>query len=628
MSYQYGQDARSRISALGQAKLSDFIDEVPVGIRKAFYDLQSPISGFRKGSEPEFKKQQERLIKRLIQQQTGPKGEADWRTFASFWEGWAICQLKGAFPKDANFPFSPESGAEFLRVLVEHLPDTSRELSEQIFRFSGFDYHPDAMAELDRFYPAKVLTRNKLIDDLPPRLEKLEAGIGAIEKEQHDAVVQVTQLASDLMALSKIAELSASSARDFKGDLERLRVGFDEFSIDLEQLRSTLAAREEASREHSATILNFEQRIEALGRALEAMPENAGKWVESSSAISALRDAVAQQRHRESTWTAVVESVDAIKHQMDSLALEASNQPSPGPARVGARILVTESQETPVEIRSVEDVCAIIANNLQACGVLASLSETLARQIIAGLASGQIVQFRGSLGDLVADSVLSAISGSVFHEWRIPVGLTSDEIAAECLDTIAEGSCGLILKGVNRSAFEVYGTAIRDLVVRRQYSNWEFQQLVLVASWSDGAATFPDGGMIAELGPVFDTDTFSMRSSAAKLPPLKFGQLVSVSWDQLLGELTLPHHLIKELKDRLRPTGFSPGSLWWRVAERALIRLCSVPGATDAQNLHALITLWALPWAKASTGTSNDVDQLAVQVWEEVTRDVEQLEAL
>lgn len=173
----------------------------------------------------------------------------------------------------------------------------------------------------------------------------------------------------------------------------------------------------------------------------------------------------------------------------------------------------------------------------------------------------------------------------------------------------------------------MYGTAIRDVVVRRQYAASDYRNLAFIASWVQGPAAFPDGGVLAELGPVFDTDSFRVRGGMVNLPPPKFGHLISGAWDQFLDVDSAPaSSLIKDLKDKLREAGFAPGNLWLRSAGRALVRLRMLPGASAEEDLYSLLMLWALPWARATEGPTDALERLAAQALVDSPRDVAQLE--
>lgn len=627
MSYQYGQEAKDRISALGQVEIAEFIDEIPMGFRKPFYDRQAPIPGFRRGTIPELKKKQERLINHLVHPSAGPKGEADWKLFSNFWVAWAKSKLDVDFPDSGEISFLPDAGIAFLTHLLENFPDASREVVERLLRFSGFDNQVETLAAVGSFHPASLLARDRMIDGLPGRLDQIEERIEIAEPAVAEASKRIDHLESDLVEIVKTVDRIVSGISQVDSEACELRSALHQISTTTEKLESTARLLSDADRQNFESMSAIDRRIESLEQSLEALLAEMEKWAAYSFEVSALREAVDQVREHEPSWTENAEAIEAVGNRLELLELSISKGGNNIQTKSQVRIFETELPGPFVDISSPETACETIAWNLQACGVVKGNAFTAARQILAALTTGQIVQFTGSIADLVAETVAAAVSGPVFHEWRVPVGLASDEVATECLEILAESSGGLVLKGANRSAFEVYGTAIRDVVVRRQYAALDYRNLAFIASWTQGPAAFPDGGVITELGPVFDTDAFRMRGGRVNLPVPKYGHLMSGTWDTLLDADFAPvASLIKDLKDKLQDAGFAPGNLWLRSAERALVRLRMLPGACEEEDLHSLLMFWALPWARATEGPTDALGRLAAQALADAPRDVAQLE--
>lgn len=616
MSYQYGQEARDRISALGLFKIADFIDEIPVGLRKPFYDRQPAIPGFRQGTLPEFKKKQERLINHLVHPQGGAKGESDWKLFASFWVAWAISRVDVAFPKNDEPSFLPDAGAAFLTHLSEQFPDISRETVERLFCFSGFSHCADTLAAIDRFHPASTLARDRMIDSLPGRLDKIEGHIEIAEPAAEEAAKRIDQLESDLVDLGKAVDQATADISQASQETGQLRSAVDQVTVSAEKLEGLVLSLVDSVKQNSGEISAFDNRIESFKRILEALSEKVKEeGVTISSEIIALREMIYQVRKHEPIWREITDTIEKVVSRVDSLELSISKTSGGRPTKPEARIFETESPGPFIDISDPEAACEMIAWNLQACGVVKGNAIVTARQILAALTTGQIVHFTGSIADLVVEYIAAAVGGPVFHEWQVPVGLVSDEVASEYFEALGETSGCLVLKGANRSAFEVYGTAIRDVVVSRQYTSSDYNHLALITSWAQGPATFPEGGVLAELGPVFDTDSFRMRGGLADLPAPKFGHLVRGTWLYKLDvDSSTISSLIKDFKDNLRNAGFSPGNLWMRSAERALVRLRTLPGVSEEQDLHDFLTLWALPWARAIEGPTEGLGQLAAKV--------------
>lgn len=615
MSYQYGQDARDRISALGHAAVANFIDEVPLAFRKPFYERQPAMPGFRRGTPPEFKKKQERLVGHLVHPQSGPKGDADWKLFAALWLAWAKNRLGADFPLNDNPVFTPDSGLAFLNRLANQFPDSSRETVERLFCFSGFADHPDALTALGNFHPASTLARDRMINGLPGRLDKIEDYIEIAEPAAEETAKRIDRFESDLGSLTKRIELVVSAASNADSDVSSLRSSLDDLAMSAETLEKLVQSLDAAGKQTAESISSFNSRADSLEQGIDTLSVKAEKWYEFFAEISKLKEAIDLIRLNEDGWIKTANAIETLAERLDVVEANRFKAGDLSPELCQAHIFETESQEPLVEIDSLQTACETVAWNLQACGILNGVATKTARQIFAALATGQLIQFSGSLADLVADSVAAAVGGPKFHEWRVPVGLISDDTASDCLEVVEDSSGCLLIKGANRSAFEIYGTAIRDVVVRRQYSILLYPRLALIASWTQGPAAFSDGGTLAELGPVFDTDTFRMRGGVASLPKLKFGQLMCNSWEQIPGfDANSSSALVMELKDSLREAGFSPGNLWLRSAERAFGRLRTMPGASAEEDLESLLRFWALPWAKATAGPADDVARLADQL--------------
>jgi uncharacterized protein (UPF0335 family) len=624
MSYQYSQEARDRISGFGQIAITEFIEEIPHGIRKIFYDRQPAIQGFRRGSPPEFMEKQKRLVGHLIHTHPGQKGAADWSTFASLWEAWARNRLGTTFPPSDISSATPDAGPVFLTGLAELFPDASRENLKRLLDFSGFADSPEAQVALGRFRPASTLARDLMIDALPGRLHKIEGYFEIAEAAAEEVAERIDHVESETDTLAKGIADVVSSVEKSQSDVKELRVALErvaERAAGLEEAVDTLGV---ASQEITKVIAAAGARAEQFHHNLEALTEQGRAWDKTQAEVSALKQSTDALCAREDEWNRAITAVGHLAERIDILEAAVAKGGNDTATKPQVRLFEVESPGPIVEIHSVKGACELIACNLQACGVTKGTAIATARQILAALSAGQMVQFSGSISDLVADAVAAAIGGQTFHEWRVPVGLVSDEAAIDCLEVVTETSGCLLMKGANRSAFEVYGSAIRDVVTRRQFSLPSYQRLSLIAAWTQGPATFPDGGTLAEIGPVFDTDNLSMRGVSAKLPQLKYGHLVRNSWDQIEGfDEDSPRALVSELKELIEESSFVPGNLWIRMADRAYSHLRTIPGGSTEEDLRSVLTLWALPWAKATAGPAEDIAHIAGRMLDELQIEAE-----
>lgn len=614
MSYQYDQEAKERISALGQAALTELFEEIPQSLRRPAYRCLPRIQGFRPDSPAEFKEKQKRLIGHLIHPPAGSRGTSDWRVFSQLWEVWARDRLGKEFPPGDNFEFSSEAGPAFLKELAERFPDAAREEIERLFIFSGFPDHPDVAEALERFRPASTIAHDRMIEGLPVRMDDIEGRLGVAETASADAVKRIEQLEIASAGLDTEAKSAARSIDQNSSAISELRVALDAESTHACAIEKVVDALDNESKKIAEAVLAADSRADDLEQSLQALVTRREEWDGAITEIVALKEDVAGLLVRETDWARASEAVSVLAERVTALEniLAGGNAGSGSGAGQRGRLLENKQEGPFVDIASVEGACALIASNLQAVGVMKGAAVDAARLVVGAFIAGQIVQFSGSLADFVADAVAAAVGGQTYSEWRVPVGLVSHEVASDCIETAAESSDCLRLKGANLSAFEVYGSAIRDVVVRRQFSANSFGRLALVASWARGAAVFPDGGTLAELGPVFDTDTFRMRGVSAKLPQMKFGRLAKDAWSEIVDRDDAASTPAENgLSELLKEAGFEGGGLWRRVTSQAYAILRSIPGGTPEGDLYSLLILWAIPWAKATGGPAKEIAQIA-----------------
>lgn len=619
MTYRYCQEAKERVAALGNPAIIEFIEEIPHDIRKAVYDCLPKLSGgFRPGSTPEFKEKQRRIISGLAHP-NGRGAAMDWKSFSMLWEGWARNRFGRGFPDGDGTEPDAEAGLAFLQKLRTQLGDVAREDVERLCAFSGFPDYPETAKMIGRFSLAADLARNRLVDSLPERLAGIERRLGATESAVKDAGDRMTATETAVVAVTSRLDEASASLDEVSKAVSEMEAGADASAAKLSRLESGMESLDASVRTAVAKLSELTARVAGLEGGFGTLADIPGD-------LQALKDGLAHLAGYEQDWVEAAEAIGKLSDQI--AALESVLAGSAGGPAQRPRVRLMESLlDGPfIDISSVGDAVDVIAGNLQAAGVMKGGAQSAAREVAAALAAGQIVQFSGSLADFLADACAAAVGGPIYHEWRVPVGLTSDEAAADCIDAVAEkgpeGSGCLLLKGANLSAFEVYGPAIRDVVVRRQFfAAPPLGGLALLATWADGPAAFPNGGTLAELGPVLDTDTLAMRATSAKLPPIRFGRLARGSWADLDGEVPDLPPSMTLLLDILKEAGFDAGSLWRRTACRALAALRVVPGGREEGDVRSVIRSWALPWAKACGGDVEELVRVADRVLDDRSSD-------
>lgn len=611
MNYQYSQEAKERLIALGPVAIAGFIDEIPPASRISTYKLLPKVQGFRTGSEAERKEKQKRLINHLTNPHASPKEAVDWKTFAYLWTIWAREKLGPKFPAADNPDTDFDNGVTWLNDLARLIPDAAREDVERLFLFSSFPETAEIVASFTKFRPASVIARDRMIDGLPARLKSIESRVKLVDS-----------VSVDLMSRFEKLEITAASHTESFDPAESEAFSELRAALDFESKRADTT--EEIIEELSATGAKlFELNAAAVSRmgAIElsvgVFEKRAETWDELVFQSNKLSADVAEVLAHQTTLGESAQAYAALAKRVEQLEIAILNKhdsaPAPAPVSQQRVRLLKKTPEGQVHTFSTaEGVCKLIASNFQAAGIKKGASIAIARQVIAALVAGQMVQFSGSLADFMAEAVANAISGPAYHEWQVPVGLLSNDAAWDCIEIVAGSSNCLLLKGANLSAFEIYGAAIRDIIVRRQFPNGDHGRLALIASWAQGPAAFPNGGMLAELGPVFETDTLPMRGISAVLPNCTLGHFAGGDWSKIEGLNTDESGLVPEiLGETLKEAAFEGGSLWRRTTNRAYTILRTIPNGTPEEDLHNLLISWVVPWARANGGPAGSIMQLA-----------------
>lgn len=622
MTYKYSQEAKERISRLGQSAVIEFFEEVLPASRRSVYSIMPRVQGFRAGHPTEFKEKQKRLIGYMFQTHSSPEEVYAWKSFGVIWKLWAEEHVGKSFPSLNDSKPLANSGSTFFRKLADIFPKVAREKIERLFIFSAFAEDSNLAEAFGLFRPAILLARDNVVDALPIRLDELAERIGSIETTAVDSGKSIKRLES--MTSSFSVELN-KSIKDTSVNLKLI--------TELQNLIDLQTKRSETQNKAIDELVffrkHFNDAIDTLKSKTDSYALDVNEFFLRDEALNELAKKVSglqselqalcvKENERdylfdEGFYSDLIGRVNSV----ESHVIKGDSSPVEGKY---TGFYENKSLELYENISSHDEAFYIIASNLQAVGLAKGSSLTVARLTLAAFISGQIVQFCGSLADIVADAVANAVGSSNYHEWRVPVGLISDEGAFNFIKYQAESSHCLVLKGANLSAFEIYGTAIRDIIVQRQLYKTDYDHLALIATWTQGPAVFPDGGMLTELGPVINTDTLKMRGVSANLPLLKYGGLAQRKWAEIEGLKTddINTHM-DDLRDLLDETGFDGGVLWRRMINRFHTSLMKMPGGNYIFDLHSVLFFYTLSWAKVKGGPVKEIADIAARELKELS---------
>lgn len=614
MSYQYSQEAKERISKLGQSEIVNFINEISPTLRRKAFGCLPKVPGFRAGHPTEIKEKQKRLIGYMFQSHPSSEERKAWKSFSLFWQFWAEEKIDKSFSMIDNLGLKENSGSIFIRELAKNFPKVARENIERLFIFSGFADDPDVINAFNLFPPAVVLARDIVIDTLPIRLDELEARISLIADNVEKKNNHIKELELKIDAFSEQFDNYFNNEKSSLKIINELQSLINSETKQSDIANKAIDELYHFNEKNKQLILSLQEKLDFNALAMNDISEHekliksmANDISEFKSALTILCDNKIKNNELD-----YVNELKKLTERIDTLEINTSQASEVSVTNRFTKFHEIAHYENYEYLSSSEDISNRISLNLQAVGLTKNSAEKLARLTLATFVSGQIIQFSGSLADIIADAIAIAIGAPRYHIWRVPVGIISDMDAFDFIETIAESSRCLLLKGANLSAFEIYGAAIRDIVVQRQIHPTNYDHLALIATWKQGPATFPDGGMLAELGPVIDTDTLKMRGLSATLPQLKPGCLAKDKWTNIDGlHLDSVDDYVDELRALLDEAGFDGGTLWKRMIHIFYTSLIRIPNGNYIYDLYSVLSFYTLTWAKIKGGPVQKIEDIA-----------------
>ena len=614
MSYQYSQEAKERISKLGQSEIVNFINEISPTLRRKAFGCLPKVPGFRAGHPTEIKEKRKRLIGYMFQSHPSSEERKAWKSFSLFWQFWAEEKIDKSFSMIDNLGLKENSGSIFIRELAKNFPKVARENIERLFIFSGFADDPDVINAFNLFPPAVVLARDIVIDTLPIRLDELEARISLIADNVEKKNNHIKELELKIDAFSEQFDNYFNNEKSSLKIINELQSLINSETKQSDIANKAIDELYHFNEKNKQLILSLQEKLDFNALAMNDISEHEKLIKSMANDISEFKNALTilcdnKIKNNELDY---VNELKKLTERIDTLEINTSQASEVSVTNRFTKFHEIAHYENYEYLSSSEDISNRISLNLQAVGLTKNSAEKLARLTLATFVSGQIIQFSGSLADIIADAIAIAIGAPRYHIWRVPVGIISDMDAFDFIETIAESSRCLLLKGANLSAFEIYGAAIRDIVVQRQIHPTNYDHLALIATWKQGPATFPDGGMLAELGPVIDTDTLKMRGLSATLPQLKPGCLAKDKWTNIDGlHLDSVDDYVDELRALLDEAGFDGGTLWKRMIHIFYTSLIRIPNGNYIYDLYSVLSFYTLTWAKIKDGPVQKIEDIA-----------------
>ncbi len=214
-----------------------------------------------------------------------------------------------------------------------------------------------------------------------------------------------------------------------------------------------------------------------------------------------------------------------------------------------------------------------------------------------------MVVFAGSMATVLANVCASAFAAEAVFECPVPVGLMDGDAMSTVLSTVAQESIssealtGLVLEGMNRSAFEAYGQDIRTLITQGQFlASSSRANFVVFGSLVAGPSGLSLHQSQCEVGPILDTDCLSLLTTGVP-PTLQGGRITHSKWQQWRSETENSNVLTDDLDGLQETMGGEKSVLWRRTLKRAYSRLRALNDGTSSTPLESLAFGWLLPRA-------------------------------
>lgn len=603
----YSESAKLRISGQGAARIAAYIDEISPQHRLDAVKALPTVDGFRKNSTAEIKERVKKLVHVLAHAGDAKlrNNEVEWGVLGCIWAFHAIEQFGGSFsltPKELN-----EMGADGASIFIDELirrcgsDNCAKEDVEKLLVFGPFSDNPDVTKRLESLPTVSELEKRREFAALPDKMTALSDLLKGIEARVAGQNDNLQKVATRIDELEKLVKTQAKAPEGLTAELNLLR-----------QCLSKSEEREE--RERLLLQNNLRGFISAQGESQEEQIEQIASFVrEQDLRLTNLAQSLAEIKNE---WCAPPppRSSDTATEVRSSHLGEIGTSPSR---------LYSVSREWPlpnISLKSYELAHQSLVNNLAAVGLSETDCEWVAHAILVATVSGQLIQFSGSFGELLAEATSVALAGGNGLVWHVPLGLCDGGMAEVAMEWMRadESQYGcLFVKGINRSAFEVYGDELRELVLRRLVGGDEcLSYRPLIATWADGPAVLPGGLPLLQLGPLINSDGLNwMRSKWNKQRPGVFDEIRP---NELL-EMSGAGQEAADLIEAIETMGLKTNQLRKRQLQRtvSLLHLANLENYELASEI--MLSAWLIPWAVATGVNKSSLEELIVKSLPEVS---------
>lgn len=535
----YPLEAKVRIARLGIDAVTKFFDKVPKDSRADFFSGLPIRNGFRAKNPDELVRRINALIKVVSDENsTGAKNHrVEWNYVQSTWRIHSRGMQGGKFSKVIDEALNSSlSAAEFYDRILTTAGDDGicRNDMEELLQFGPFSNVENEIRKALTLPTSKQLEEKKKLEALPSAVADLKSNVLKIQ-----AKLQEIAFWSD----------SAKTAIEHFGELPRR---FDEISISIQDTR-------ERQDNLSKKIEDFLNNYSELKSILSDVSQNSVNLDSKNKALQQEMENLSAQIFENEKRARIVEddlknrltdlakskSTDELSNevsqlkesilQMESLHHKVQISHTPPPVPIGEfvaptsravnawKIIDLKLHQISKPIAKFVEFVELLDKNYRAFGVESTHAKKISIIVTSALVCGQVVQFSGSLADPMLDATCVSI-GTRYLNWDVPLGLYDSSQCEQIIKEIADNSdiSSVVIRGANRSAFEIYADKVRRTVIGRSLMPaYQEKYFPILCSIVEGPGTMPPDPTLSQLGPVINTDDFRWHVRQGELKPGK-----------------------------------------------------------------------------------------------------------
>ncbi len=638
----YPEEKRVFLRSQSDNEFRAFFNEISHPEKKKLTNILPAVSGVRPKKQLDYL---ERRFITLIQDakssETSSKSQKAWKRISRIWMAWihshsVLQECLENYDNSADFEdgniippnTSLDIGCFTYLAEASHTHKLPRSLIQRFYEFGYFQ--PDPTIELiikNIEEPAEKTNDNVntelTFDKLPQLLRDLQVRVTQIESnrtKQDDSEQEfIKKLVEKYLAevkpgvdnvLKRVSALEnqyekledqLSVFKTLPNQVEELSQAVNAINLQLDMTVTT------------ANLDEFKQQVEELEKTLLDQVDILKQKV-AESPIKSTLDKLKQQVDK--LEKELAEQGELLFDELDQHHTTAQANENAGyTVQTGLYTSQIELTDAPKILSSKDELISHLACNLKAAaGLIKGSAEKLAKEILAGLAAGELIVFSGSLSFNIAQVCTQALAAkqapTVIH---IPIGLLNGQQFSDYLwraikkAKMSEHVCAIIIEGINRSALESYAVALRQMITQRLLGQTDLApHVIFFGTLVDGVATLPVPVELCELGPIFNTDVLGWRSQL-NTTVYEGGAIPTQDWQSWMTTDDSASSLKNELIDS--PI-FYPSQLWQLCVRQAYCYLVDIFDDSEESILNSLAFGWLIPKAVAA-----EQDWMEIKEW-------------